>query len=189
MWSLHVWKESLENGNIAYTRELCDCPQPAYLSIAPLLLWCAKSLSWCHTAPLPKLAAVLWGSVRAGEPDWTRDKSAKAAGAVQDRERLQVSTGPGETTSSYNYSAAKEVWPYWDCSELVKRSRWQGQSDRLRQDTASMNIHCFDKRYRIHASFGIFFWLNVRPSAVLALSMGGWHKTFQLCISIATCIC
>lgn len=145
MRSLHVWKESLENGNIAYTRELCDCPQPAYLPIAPLLLCCAKSLSWCHN-PLPKLSRRCSGEA-CGQGSQIGPEIKRGCRCCSDRERLQVSTvleKPHPLTTS-----GDEVWPpYWDCSELVKRSRWQGQSDRLRQDTASMNIHCFDKRYR-----------------------------------------
>ena len=57
----------------------------------------------------------------------------------------------------------------------MKHSCTQRQSDRLRQDTASMNIHCFStvRDTVIHASLGLFFWLNVSHPVVLTLSMGG----------------
>ena len=50
------------------------------------------------------LVAVLWGSMRAGESDWTRDKV-----WLQVLFRPRKVTGEhssGETTSSYNYPAA-----------------------------------------------------------------------------------
>lgn len=94
MWSLHVWKVSLENGNIAYTPELCDCPQSAFLagnlSIAPLFLWCAKSLSWCHS-PLPKLLWQCSGGAW-GQGSQIGPEIKCGCRCCSDRERLQVST-------------------------------------------------------------------------------------------------
>lgn len=134
-----------------------------WLPSACIPVYCTAAFVMCQVAelmPQPSAktlkAAVLWGSVWAGEPDWPEIK--RAAGAVQTRERLQVSTVLEKphplTTILQRWGLASLLGLLW-ASETSPG--WQGQSDRLRQDTASDEYTLFLIRDTvIHASLGIF---------------------------------
>lgn len=116
------------------------------------------------------------------------ERAGSGARLDQDKVRLQVLFRPrkvtgehssGETTSSYNYPAAMRfglltgtALSKWNI--LVHKGRVTGW-DRI-QHRCLYTVSIRDTV--IHASLGIFFWLNVSHGAVLTLSMRGWHKMF-----------
>lgn len=128
-------------GAISYKHGLCYCPQSTFLAgslfISSQLVWCARSLN-CRCTPQPPLSWLRPG----GTCGWRSQIGAEMLQVLFRLWKVTSEQSSVETTSSYSYP------PEMGLASLLERfCSGEARAETQRKDIASMNTHCFDRKY------------------------------------------